>query len=476
MNRFHDFRLPSSAFRLSSLLLTTHLSLLTFFFVLPAFAQQRWERNYGWPQRDEGYSVQQTTDGGYIVAGWTIPIQNAIQVYLIKTDAFGDTLWTRTYGGANVDEGNSVQQTQDGGYIVAGYTNSFGDAYGDVYLIKTNPLGDTLWARTYGGTGIEEGYSVQQTTDGGYIIAGVNIPYGSIYDNIYLIKTNDAGDTLWTRTYSGTGTDSKYGYSVQQTSDGGYIVAGETHFQVYLIKTNALGDTLWSKTYGGNYGYSVQQTSEGGYIVAGGTYSVGDSDQVYLIKTNTSGDPLWTRTYGGIHNDYGYSVRQTSDGGYIVAGTTYAFGNLTQVYLIKTNAFGDTLWTKTYGGGGHEAGNSAQQTTDGGYIVAGYTYSFGNGEQVYLIKTDANGSSGVEEVRNAEFGIRHAELRTTPNPFTSFTTVPSHSSDRFALYDISGRRVGTYRGDRIGEGLRVGVYFLRAEGGKAKPVRTVKVR
>jgi len=357
-------------------------------------SQQRWERTYGGTVNGYGHSVQQTKDGGYIVAGSTYSFGNSGQVYLVKTNASGDTLWTRTYGGTGEDYGLSVQQTTDGGYIIAGTTNSFGSGE-QVYLVKTNATGDTLWTKSYGRAGEDYGYSVQQTQDGGYIVAGETKSFGNARQ-VYLIKTNASGDTLWTRTYGGPWAQGK---SVQQTSDGGFIITGETYsfggdWQVYLIKTNATGDTLWSRNYGGtgaDNGNSVQQTQDGGYIVAGETESFGNARQYYLIKTNASGDTLWTRNYGGAGTDEGKSVQQTMDGGYIVAGWTISFGNGGQVYLIKTNASGDTLWTRSYGGTDIDVGNSVRQTTDLGYIIAGETNSFGNGYQVYLIKTDKNG-------------------------------------------------------------------------------------
>jgi len=442
-----------------------------------AHAQQRWEKTYGGLNADYSFSVQQTQDGCYIVAGGTFSFGNPCQVYLIKTNASGDTLWTKIYGGANGEFAYSVKQTSDEGYIIAGY---YADTSSNLsgYLMKTNASGDSLW----GGwrTPYSAYSSVQQTQEGGYIIAGYTEAFGDSYQ-VYLIKTNASGLYLWERAYGGTGND--VGQSVQQTTDGCYIVAGQTNsygnsYQVYLIKTNANGDTIWTRTYGGtgdDYGRSVWLTSDSGYIVAGKTNSFGNADQVYLIKTNGNGDTLWTRTYGGTSSDWGFSVQQTRDGGYIVAGNTWSFGNVSQVYLIKTNASGDTLWTKNYGGTDNDYGTSVQQTSDGGYIVAGYTWSFGNEWQVYLIKTDANGNVGVES-KAVSSPVSRLPLSVSPNPFTSFATVPGRSTERFALYDVSGRRVGTYRGDRIGEGLVPGVYFLRAEKGDRKPLRVVKVR
>jgi len=270
----------------------------------------------------------------------------------------------RTYGGAKVDAAQSVLQTSDGGYIIVGTTESYGAGGADIYLIKTNSVGDTLpaedetgWARTYGGTSHDAGLSVQQTSDGGYIITGWTESYGAGGSDVYLIKTDVSGDTLpaedgtgWTRTYGGTTTDC--GWSVQETQDGGYIITGAT----------------WRDTTG--------------------------YPDIYLIKTNSSGDTLWTRAYGGAAWDIGFFVRQTRDGGYIITGYTNSSGaGACDAYLIKTDASGKIVWTKTYGGTNDDIGASVQQTSDGGYIIAGETDSYGAGRgDVYLIKTDASGN------------------------------------------------------------------------------------
>jgi hypothetical protein len=470
--------------------LTMILGLFTLLLVSLSNAQQRWERTYGGLGDDWSYSVQQTTDGGYIIQATTTSYgAGRADVYLFKTDASGDTLWTKTYGGAYIDGAYSVQQTQEGGYIVAGYTNSFGAGDYDVYLIKTKPNGDTVWTRTYGGDSADYGFSVRQTLDGGYIISGYTESYGAGSQDVWLIKTNPSGDTLWTRTFGGAGWDR--GYSVQQTSDGGYIVGGITtslgNIYAWLIKTDSTGNNSWTKTYGGAkgaVGWPVQQTQDGGYIMAGATRSYGDTlnGDVWLIKTNVSGDTLWTRTYGGRKGENSFSVQQTQDGGYIIAGLTYSFNDSLNgdVYLIKTNLSGDTLWTRSYGGMYWDEGNYVQQTSDNGYIIAGQTNSFGMGRtDVYLIKTDSLGrSTGVEEDRQGDKGTRRQgeRLRATPNPFTSFATLPGHEAERFSLYDVSGRKVGVFKGDRVGEGLAPGVYFLRSSDSQAKPLRIVKVR
>ena len=448
-------------------------------------AQQRWTRTYGGSDEDEGRCVQQTLDRGYIVAGQTASFGAGYDdFYLIKTNATGDTLWARTYGGSVRDWGWSVLQTPDTGYIILGQTSSFGAGDKDYYLVKTDASGSVVWDKTCGGTGLDEGRSVRQTLAGGYILAGYTTSFGAGSYDFYLVKTNAAGDTVWTRTYGGTNED--LGYSVRLTLDSGYVMVGYTasfgagNQDVYLVKTNTFGDTTWTRTYGGignDVGYSAQQTSDGGYIIAGYTasYGAGNGD-VYLIKTNSSGDTLWTRTYGGTGEDMGYSVQQTLDGGYVVAGKTASFGQGNgDVYLIKTDSSGDTVWTRTWGGAGVDFGNSVQQTSDGGYIVTGYTAPPAGAGDVYLIKTDANGSVSLEEPRSSR-PVAAGSMKATPSPFTSYARIPGHEAERFDVYDISGKLVGTYSGNRVGEGLAPAVYFVKPDDGQSRSLRIVKVR
>jgi hypothetical protein len=350
-----------------------------------------WTRTYGGSSYEEAYSVGQTTEGGYIIAGRTESFgAGGSDVWLLKTDGNGDTLWARTYGGGDSDQGRSVQQTTDGGYIIAGFIED-ANYVGNLYLIKTDADGDTLWTWRYEGDDYAYVYSVRQTTDGGYILTGKTGPLLEDYD-AWLVKTDADGDTLWTRRYGGG--DHQEAYAVWQTTDGGYVVTGETgtcpDFDVYLWKTDADGNTTWSRTYGGSdydRGYSLQQTTDGGYIIAGTTESFGAGYQdIYLVKTDADGDTLWTRVYGKSQEDYAYSVRQATDGGYVIVGYTQSGRDL-NIWLLKTDVDGDTIWTRTYGGTGIESAYSVQQSTDGGYVVAGYTDSFGAGyNDVYLLK------------------------------------------------------------------------------------------
>jgi hypothetical protein len=389
-------------------------------------------KTYGGTGSDNASSVQQTSDGGYMVAGYTESFgAGGSDIFLIKTDASGNVIWAKTYGGTGGDWASSVQQTSDGGYIVAGYTASFGAGYYDIFLIKTDANGNIQWAKTYGGTALDWPYSVQQTSDGGYIVAGYTWSFGAGYSDIFLIKTDANGNIQWAKTYGGTYED--YASSVQQTSDGGYILAGHTSsfgagsYDIFFIKTDANGNIQWAKTYGGtgsDMASSVQQTSDGGYILAGWTYYFGAGlSDIFLIKTDANGNRIWAKTYGGMNWDYASSVQQTSDGGYILAGGTDSFGaGSRDIFLIKTDANGNRIWAKTYGGTALDWPYSVQQTSDGGYIVAGHTSSFGAGsDDFFFIKTDASGDIGsCSIVQNVSpTVITPSPTVTTPSPSIS---------------------------------------------------------
>ena len=358
-----------------------------------------WALSYGGSAWDAANSVQLTSDGGFIVAGRTESFgRGSGDVWIIRTNGSGDTLWTRTYGGTRFDGFRpAVQQTFDGGFVVATSTESFGAGSWDVWLIRTDGSGGTLWTRTYGGTDLDQGQSVQQLSDGGFIVAGATYSFGADSGDVWLIRTDASGDTLWTRTYGGSRLDR--GYSVQETTGGGFIVTGFTYSfgaddgDVWLIRTDASGDTLWTRTYDGGAGWdngsSVRETSDGGFVIAGVTGLRSDSTgNVWLIRSDASGDTLWTRTFGGTGLDFAESVEQTSDGGFILAGATESpdLGSR-DVWVIRTDDLGNALWARTYGGVDYEVGYSVRQTADGGFVVAGVTKSYGAGNgDVWLIR------------------------------------------------------------------------------------------
>jgi len=364
--------------------------LLIILLVMPTFLLgQVWENTYGY---GTGYSVEQTTDEGYIVIGSGLDYVNCI--YMIKTDQQGDTLWTKYHHLNTRELFCSGLQTADDGYIITGLTDHIDYWYNDVFLLKTDSNGDTLWSKVYGGSNDDIGVSVQQTADGGYIITGWSDSFSSSHQ-VYLIKTDSEGEMMWSKTY---GDDDEYtGRSVIQTNDGGYFITGYGYTYppggaawVYLTKTDSIGNVLWTTTLHDvheDFGHSGKQTNDGGYIITGGTDRLNNISDLLLMKTSANGEIDWVKTYGENNTfETGYCVQQTFDGGFIITGQKETNNNAVDVYLIRTDNYGDTLWTRTYGGTSMDRGYSVQQTTDGGYVITGVKDYY-----IYLIKTDSNG-------------------------------------------------------------------------------------
>jgi hypothetical protein len=379
-----------------------------------------WNKTFGTSSGERAYDVCQTNDGGYIVTGvtginflFTHSYSSAGDLWLMKIDASGNKQWEKTFGGSNLNMGYCVKQTTDGGYIISGITNvygfNWGDApsYGDVWLIKTDALGNKEWDKVFGGSAYDEARSVCQTSDGGFILGGGTRSYTSGWFDVWLIKTDGYGNEQWSKNFGGG--DGDCGYSVQQDNDGGYVVLGYTFnygagaTDIWLIKTDASGNKVWDKTYGGSSGdagLDLKHTSDGGYIIVGQTNSFGSGgSDAWLLKTDSSGTKQWDKTFGGSGDETGFSIDLTNDGGYVFAGWTTSFGSGgNDIYVVKTDSNGNEVWHQTYGGSGDEFGLAIQATTDGGYIVAGLTTSFGSGgEDAWLIKL-APPASGVGRI------------------------------------------------------------------------------
>jgi hypothetical protein len=461
---------------------------------------------------DRGRSVLQTSDGGYIITGITeFRGNNNEDVWLIKTNANGDTMWTRIFGGNLPDGGSSVLQTADGGFIITGYTYSFGDTIDgrsfDLWLIKTNANGDSIWTKTFGDSRDDRGNSVDTTLDGGYIITGRKNPAGGGSNKAWLIKTDSNGDTMWTKTFGDSfGLE---GTSVQQTNDGGYIITGsykglvagkkkkhnsnimleskQSSDWIRLIKTDSNGDTLWTKTINGinrSWANSIRQTSDDGYIITGVTNIFSHIPpsryigNLWLIKTDINGDTLWTKTFGdSLTWDEGNSVQETTDNGYIITGSK---GGDESLLLMKTDANGNFLWSNTIYFGISE-GYSVCLTNDGGYIIAGTRYD--PGFDVLLIKI-APDVTAIEETQQTLIGD-YILWQNYPNPFNPTTkitfTLPKSEHVTLNIYNTLGQKVATLLDTRMNAGshdvqfdastLPSGIYFYRMQAGEFSQVR-----
>jgi predicted secreted protein len=355
------------------------------------------DRTYGGTGDDVAHSVVRTSDGGYAIAGYTNSFGfGSYDFWLVKTDENGNMQWNKTYGGTGDEFARSIVQTDDGGYALAGETTSFGAGGRDFWLVKTDQNGNMQWNKTYGGGGDDWASCVVQTRDRGYAITGVTASFGAGAGDFWLIKTDRNGNAQWNKTYGGPMFDQPL--SVVQTSDEGYALAGETRSfgngqnDAWLIKTDRNGNAQWNKTYGGpmeDVASMVIQTSDEGYALAGETrsFGVGDYD-FWLVKTDRNGVAQWNKTYGGPSMEFGSAIVQTVDGGYAIMGDTYSFGaGGCDLWLVKTDLAGNMQWNATYGGASEDHGESLIQTCDGGYALVGWTSSFGAGERdFWLIK------------------------------------------------------------------------------------------
>lgn len=390
-----------------------------------------WSASYGGYYNEGGYAGVATADGGVLILGSTYSFgAGDHDIYLLCIDSTGDTLWSQTYGGEQADHGYDICESGDGGYFAVGSTRSFGAGQSDVYLLKLNFFGGLIWSKTYGGSEFETGLSVRATSDNGCIIAGSTSSYGAGADDLYLIRTDANGDTLWTRTYGGAAEE--VANAVRPTPDGGFIVAGFTgsfgvgYYSLYAIRTDANGDTLWSATYGGvqaDIGYGVETTLDGGLVFVGGTANGGYYD-TYLVKTDPNGGVEWERSYGGANNDCGYSVRSTADGGYFIAGTTDSYGHgKIDMQVIKTDPLGFVEWEDTYGGSRSDFCRGAI-VDDESYYLVGYSYSYSvGGSDVYLVKISAQGATAVEDDPTDWLPEAYALSQNYPNPFNMTTTI-----------------------------------------------------
>jgi len=419
-------------------------------FVIPIFAiysqapDTLWTKTYGGPEWEIAYSIDETSDGGFIIAGITNSYgAGGNDIYLIKTDANGDTLWTHTYGSSDDEKAYSVKQTIDGGYIIGG--RAFQPP--DVWLIKTDENGDTLWTVIEGGIDDDEANDVIETEDGYFVAVGTTRSYGQGSADVYLVETSPNGDTIWDDTFGGYSND--YGYALQET-DEGYILAtssasfGSGSSDAWLVNIDWEYEILWHNSFGGSAhdnAYDVQLTFNGGYISAGSTESFGPGDEsFFLVKTDSNGDSLWAKVYGGTDKDRCMSVKQTPNGGYIMAGHTKSFGaGNFDWYIVRTDPYGDTLWTKTFGGIGVDECFDIQITSDGGYIIAGATRSFGAGNSdFWLIKM------GPDLVGTEEFfdWTEDQKFQIFPNPTSGSAnlrfTINEYGLTILDVYEISG--------------------------------------
>jgi hypothetical protein len=462
------------------------------FFFLPVLAAQpsiEWAKAYGGTGADQAYAICQTIDGGYIVAG-TSPSNNGdvfgnhggLDFWVLKLTNTGTIQWKKSYGGSSDEQAYSVKETVDGGYVVTGYTLSTNQdisgnhGYYDAWVLKLDNAGAIQWQKCLGGGNWDEGNEVLQTKDGGYVIIGrsrssdgdATVNFGS--SDFWVIKLDSTGNVMWQRSHGGSSED--IGYGIKETTDGGYIVCGESSSvdgevtgnhgdsDYWILKLNFEGKIEWEQSLGGtsiDRANSIIQARDGGFVALGQTYSInGDItgnhgfNDYWVVKLSASGILEWQKALGGSNEDYARAICQTEDGGYVLTGQTQsnngdAVGNDggADIWLVKLTELGELEWQRTLGGTQDELGNSVQQTTDGGYILAGQARS-NNGDVMgvhgevdyWVIKLSPESSPTTTPISTP--------ITIYPNPAHNTITLslPTQESDVFVtVTDLLGREL-----------------------------------
>lgn len=359
--------------------------------------EESFVKTFGGNGADRGIHIIQASDGNFIIVGNTTVEGKKLDVFLLKCNIAGDTLWTRTYGGSEEDNGWSVKETADKGFIIVGFTQSYGAGQDDVLLLKVDANGQQQWQKTIGGAGEDIGWSIAINEDQGYTIAAQTNSVGNGDLDAYLIRTDANGDTLWTKAFGGPQVDRVFSLGI--ADDGSILLAGITYSfgagdrDAYLLKTDKTGELLWQKTYGGpgyDNAHAVIVNDRNEIILTGyGDYwgNIGNTD-IFLKKIALDGEEQWTQSYGGPANDRAMTVYQTNDG-YVLTGFTRSYGQgHWDAYTLQTNTSGDSLQMNTFGGPAPDFGYDIIESSEGDFWVTGWTHNFGQPEGgLLLIKT-----------------------------------------------------------------------------------------
>jgi len=343
---------------------------------------------------DYGQSVVQAGDEGYFIAG--VRVNNGGAALLKRTDKYGNEIWTKYFSTPGSDDltFDNIQKTSDNNLIMAGVANyGFSDSrYYDAYLTKIDTMGNVLWHKTYGGNHRQRALQVKETSDKGFILGGWNEIYGTAISSFYLVKTDDKGDTLWTRTYHNG--NQQYANAVEQTSENGFVIVGSIRLPaigsfMYVIKTDGNGDTLWTRAlteFDNGAAYDVTNATNGNIIITGYSTFNGCSQPI-LVELDLNGRIAWHQIYSEGPCGWSYSVSKTRDNGYALFGLD-ADSN---VSLIKTDQTGTQSWFQKFDENLYDYGYNVRQTTDGGFILTGVTTNT-NIANILLIKTGENGT------------------------------------------------------------------------------------
>ncbi len=485
-----------------------------------AFGQTtiQWQKCYGGTDADDAYAVRQCSDGGYVIVGSSLSIDGDVtgghgntDFWILKTDPSGVLQWQKSFGGTGNEIAYDVRQTSDAGFIVGGYsTSNDGDVTGnhgsaDFWVVKLDGSGNLQWQKCLGGTGGDVGYSLDLCNNG-YVVTGIsNSTDGDVTGNhfvedFWVVRLDTTGNIVWENSYGGSWDE--YPYSISHCTDGGFVVAGFTQsndgdvsglhgssfqYDDWVIKLDSTGILQWQKCLGGTgseVAYSVKQTADGGFIVGGQSSGSNDGDvtgnhgasDYWVLKLDTAGNLQWQKCLGGTGSEIAYSVWQCSNGNFSIAG--YSDSNDSDVtgnhgtndyWIVNVNDTGTIQWQVSLGGSAADEPRSIVQTNDGGFIIAGHTYS-GDGDvtgfhaasDYWLVKL-------APLVDGNEVNLLASQVEIFPNPFSNETTIrfgENMAGGTFIVYDDLGQKIIETKNITCGEiklnrgNLQPGIYFF----------------
>ncbi len=460
--------------------------IFSFYFAQAQAPEIKWEKSFGGSSIEVVYALTPTSDGNFVFAGYSNSDDGDVSgnhgdhdFWIVKIDTSGNLIWQVSLGGSGSDQARSITETADGGFIVSGfsYSNDFdvssNHGMTDTWVVKINTLGIIEWQKCLGGTEDEESFSVRQTNDGGYIVVSASASNdGDVSGNhgnldYWIAKLDAVGNIEWQKSLGGTSVD--FPFCIRQTKDGGYIASGWTYSSngdvsgihgssdYWVVKLDSVGVIQWQKCLGGSdidvAGYSIEQTIDGGYILSGNASSLNfdvtgnhGGNDYWIVKLDTVGNIQWQKSLGGVSDDQSFSVKQTIDGGYIVAGATMSNdGDVSgnhgwyDFWILKLTIDGDIEWQKCLGGTEVEGGICViTQTSYGSYIVAGHSMS---------IDGDVTGNHGEYDIwvamleRSIPTGVistTNSDYKVYPNPFTDYIVIEGNFQ-MVTITDVIGR-------------------------------------
>lgn len=363
-----------------------------------------WRKVYGYSKNELVNSVVKTRDGNYIFAGMSNSKNpyGEDDFYLVKIDKWGNILGEWFYYGEKDDNAQSIVETSDGGLLILGESYSYATGISkDLFVIRLDKKGEVAWAKNFGGMDMDGGRCAIEDSDGNYVLVGWTRSFGAGNSDFYIIKLSPNGEMIWSKTWGGKNFDEAN--SIIEDENGNYLIAGYTLSfgsggkDVALVKLDKNGNLIWYKTYGGtkdDSASSIIKTSDGNYLLVGSTFSYGSKGDVYVVKVNPNGDVIWEKCFGGEEADEGNAVVEVSDKGFVIAGSTRSYGSMgLSVYILKLSSLGDLMWYKVYDGEGDDEARAILELDDGGLLVGGYTRSWGaQASDVLILKLDSEGN------------------------------------------------------------------------------------